>query len=301
MGKKNRIINQIWKPSEIYNNFNESAFENNMAFSIYYDRMKEICLSRYVWIDLPSEIDKRFIEYVLFDNPGIAFYKEDILDNYYSMLPFNPTNRFNNYENPTKIEVYSPFTAYHRTLERKEYEIVWSNFLRKPDFITVEFFAKRLYETQRTIDVNIINQGNPKLVKAPQQQRLTVKNFLKNVLGFVPFIEVPNTFDQSLIEVMDISSPYISDKLDIHKNMVWNEFLTWAGIENSNQDKKERLVADEVGSNYGNVEISRNSGLMCRQEAAEKINKKFGLDIKVKFNSNLTTMLNRAYEELIIE
>ena len=89
-----------------------------------------------------------------------------------------------------------------------------------------------------------------------------------------------------------MSAPYTADKMDIHKNMVWNEFLTWCGIENSNQDKKERLVANEVGSNYGNVEISRNTCLQSRLKAVEKINKKFGLDIKVSFNSELITLLN---------
>ena len=68
--------------------------------------------------------------------------------------------------------------------------------------------------------------------------------------------------------------------------------MTFCGIENSNQDKKERLVSDEVGSNYGNVEAQRNVMLNARKQAVEKINAMFGTNIDVHFRSNLQTMVN---------
>lgn len=297
MSKKNRILNRLWQPSQIYDSFNTSSYENNMAYDDYFSRMKDIVLARFEWENLPKELNGRYIENILFNNESISFFFDDIVEKYIT-LPFNMIGKPDIYENPTEIEAFSLSNNYHRILYKTEYEIIWSNYIRRAPIITVTNFAKRMYEIQRTIDINVINQGNPKLVKSSQQQRLTIKNFMKNVYGFVPWIEVPPTFDEESISVMDISSPYITDKLDVHKNMVWNEFLTWCGIENSNQDKKERLVADEVGSNYGNVEMSRNTSLLSRQEAAERINNKFGLDIHVSFNSNVQTLLNRSYTEM---
>ena len=83
------------------------------------------------------------------------------------------------------------------------------------------------------------------------------------------------------------------NKLQILKHQIWNEALTFCGIENSNADKKERLVSDEVGSNYGNIEAQRNVMLNARRQAVKKINKMFGTNIEVGFRSNLLTMVNQ--------
>ena len=110
--------------------------------------------------------------------------------------------------------------------------------------------------------------------------------------GNEPFIFGDKNLDIEGIKSLDIGSPFVADKLQILKHQIWNEALTFLGIENSNQDKKERLVSDEVGSNYGNVEAQRNVMLNARRQAVKKINSMFGTDINVKFRSNLATMVN---------
>ena len=110
--------------------------------------------------------------------------------------------------------------------------------------------------------------------------------------GNEPFIFGNKNLDLEDIKTLDTKAPYVADKLETLKHSIWNEALTFLGIENSNQDKRERLVADEVASNYGNVEAQRNIFLNARQIAADKINQMFGLDIKVSFNSDIKTMVN---------
>jgi hypothetical protein len=57
------------------------------------------------------------------------------------------------------------------------------------------------------------------------------------------------------------------------------------GINNANQDKKERLVAAEVGANDEQVQATRNIALNARQQAAERINKLYGLSVEVDFKT----------------
>ena len=59
------------------------------------------------------------------------------------------------------------------------------------------------------------------------------------------------------------------------------------GIEANTNEKSERMITNEIQSNLGATEAFRQSRLMARQNAVEKINLMFGTDIKVKFNSNL--------------
>jgi hypothetical protein len=62
--------------------------------------------------------------------------------------------------------------------------------------------------------------------------------------------------------------------------------MTFLGINNSNQDKRERLVADEVAANDQQISAARNSAMGARKYACEQINKRFGLDISVEWNED---------------
>ena len=62
---------------------------------------------------------------------------------------------------------------------------------------------------------------------------------------------------------------------------LWNEALTFLGIKNANTDKRERLITAEVDANDQNIQSNLQIMLTARERAAEKINKLFGLNIKV--------------------
>ena len=70
------------------------------------------------------------------------------------------------------------------------------------------------------------------------------------------------------------------------KTEIWNEALTYLGISNTNMQKKERMLTDEVIRNMGGVIASRYSRLNTRKQACEEINKMFGLDIDVVFRED---------------
>lgn len=277
-------------PQQQFSNFEISKNINQNTYNDYLTRMADIYLNLYHYKNMPISIDKRFFVQQMMYRPGIAIFREDEINEIFA-LPFNVMNIPDIYGNPTQIMVYSA-NGYTRTLNKGQFAIVWSNFMRYTPWVTIELFARRITEIQRTIDVNVHNQKTPKLVKTTQNGQLTTKNILKDIDGYVPVITVDEGYKTENLESIDINSPYICDKLDVHKNLVWNEFLTWCGIENSNMDKKERLVANEVMGNYGNVEMGRNTGLSAREYGLEIANEMFGTDIQVSFNSNIPTMLN---------
>jgi hypothetical protein len=68
-----------------------------------------------------------------------------------------------------------------------------------------------------------------------------------------------------------------------YKHNLWNEVMTYLGIGNAKQDKKERLVADEVAANDEQIESSREVMLKARQLACDKINNMFNLSISVDY------------------
>ena len=90
------------------------------------------------------------------------------------------------------------------------------------------------------------------------------------------------------LSVLKTDAPFVADKLFMLKRQTLMEALTFLGVESNTSDKSERLVTDEIQSNFGLTEAMRNNRLKARQQAADKINRMFGTDIKVRFNSNLT-------------
>jgi Phage Connector (GP10). len=87
--------------------------------------------------------------------------------------------------------------------------------------------------------------------------------------------------------VLKTDAPFIADKLYVLKTQIWNEALTFLGINNVNITKKERLLNDEVNRNQGGTIASRYSRLVMRQKACEEINKMFGTNISVDYREDL--------------
>lgn len=71
-------------------------------------------------------------------------------------------------------------------------------------------------------------------------------------------------------------APFVADKIDIHKEKIWNEFLRLIGIANMNFQKKERNIKDEVLASQGGTIASRYSRFEPRKKAVDQINELFG-------------------------
>ena len=118
--------------------------------------------------------------------------------------------------------------------------------------------------------------------------------------GNTPFIFGNKQFDISnKLNVLKTDAPYLIDKLELHKHEIWNECMTFLGIDNANTDKKERLITDEVESNNEIIKYYLNCFYKTRKKACDEINKKYGLDISIKLNKDVLELLRENGNETI--
>ena len=110
-------------------------------------------------------------------------------------------------------------------------------------------------------------------------------------------IGVDKSVDLNDIQILDLTVPYVADKLDDHKNTIFNEALTYLGIESAFSDKKERLIEQEVLVNMGSVEAQRLTRLQPRQKACDEINRLFGLNVQVEFNKQVWNIAQKKEGE----
>lgn len=264
-------------------NFWDSAMMNNATYIQYYNRLTELAISMFEWVNLPEEIDPRFLELVLFAKGKAIFFKDPEIG--YMALMVTDMGPMNVYRIPLRRRAYAS-NGYNAELSIDDSVMIYNNYLRTPSKLDVEMFSRRLYNIDRTIDINVNGQKTPILIECEETQRLTLQNLYMQYDGNQPVIYGDTALQNAPLKAIQTGVPYVADKLTMLKTQYWNEALTYLGISNLNIQKKERLVSDEVARNMGGVIASRYSRLNARKDACAEINKMFGLDVDVQYRDD---------------
>lgn len=274
--------------------FWSSAKMNNSTFLQYYNRLTDMAISQFEWTDLPPTCDARFLELALFADGMAVFFKDEILG--YLTLQCMIGGPLDVYRIPIIRRAYAS-NGYNMELDNTNSVIVFNNSLHINSLLDIEMYARRLYEIQRAIDINVRGQKTPKILCCDENQRLTLVNLIKKYEGNEPFIFGKKGLSQ-ILESVDISSPYVADKLQVLKQLVWDEAMTYLGIANTNTSKRERLNTAEVASGMGDVEAQRFTKLAERERACDKINAMFGLSVGVRYRQVIANMEEKMVDEI---
>ena len=264
--------------------FNESLLKNNASYLQYYDRLSDIGISCFKWNGLPDSVDERFLEMTLFERGVAVFFKDDVLG--YLALQTTIGGKLNVYRIPIERNAFAS-NGYQCQLNDKNSVLIFNNRIHTPSKLDIEIFSQRLYNIDRTIDVNVSGQKTPVAILCDENQRLTMKNLYMQYEGFQPFIFGGKDLDINAIKAISTGAPYVADKLYQLKQEYWNEAMTYLGVPNISTTKKERMITNEVETTMGGVFACRSSRLKARQQACEQINKMFGLNISVEFNAGI--------------
>ena len=277
---------------------NEAARLNNKTYDMYYNRLTELALNMFEWVNLPDSVDERFLELSLFSQGMAVYFNDEVMGN----LALNCMigGNLDVYRIPIRRTAYAT-NGYQKHLTNQDSVIIFNNYTHTNSLLDIEMYARRLYEIERAIDVNVRGQKTPNIVRATESQRLTMLNLYMQYDGNEPFIFGDNNLDMDAIKVLKTDVPFIADKLNLLKRQIWGEALTYLGIENNSSDKKERLITEEVNSNLGGVEAQRFCKLNARRQAVKKINKMFGTNIEVRFREEPIPELPESKEEVTNE
>lgn len=277
----------------------QNEYQNFITTELYFNQIVNYSLNVYKWINMPKEIDLRFLELCLqFNGKGCMF--KDSVNGKYMFLQVNQNGPLDVYRNPTKFTAFG-INGYSRDLTNEDGVICYNNYTRMPNIWKLWEFAERIADVQRTIDVNLTLWKMPAIYRTSNKKLFSFKNFVNKILNneVAIFVDEGFTPDGMPLTVINHNVDYVIDKLEIEKKQLWNECMLFIGIDNSNQDKKERMITDEVNANNGQVEQSRYIGLDARREFCEKVNEMFGLDIWCEFrhNEDKTTSENQEENE----
>ena len=269
---------------------------NNLTFTDYFYRLSLIALSIFKWDNLPNGINERWIEKYLFDIGECMFFKDPILG---FRVSKSIDKGINVYNEPIDLEPESTGLTEPKTYKNGiDAVLIKNNDLSIPTLPTLQLYAYRLADLTRAQDVNITAQKTPILIITSDRQKLTMKNVFNQWSGNEPVIYGDKEMNIDGVKVLKTDAPIVFDKIQIQKHQLWNEVMTFLGVNNANQDKKERLVDDEVQANNEQVKICLDVMLKARQSACSEINRIFGTNIKVSARIGIESKIDELNDEL---
>lgn len=264
---------------------------NDRTYTHYFYYLMLIARSVFKWNNLPNGIDEKWIERFLFTHGNCLFFKDKTKG--YMVAKCTPSDNLNAYDEPTGLRPYGTNYDGESLTNYKDCVLIRNNDIMLPTAPAIQLFAYRLAETTRTIDTNIAQQKTPVIVTCSDKQKLSMTKVIKQRDTNEIVIYGDKSLDTDSIKVLKTDAPVVFDKLQLQKHAIWNECMTFLGINNANQDKKERLVDDEVQANNEQVDASINLMLKSREQACDMINELYeDLDISVEIRTDLKPTLD---------
>ena len=279
---------------------------------MYVRILAELAMNRFKWVGLPAGVDERHLENTLLRQALCVFYYSKKYERYFA-VPGTPSGPINMHNNSTHFRVVAPqlyeTLAATRVPVRDENGVVvadengdpvfiepecvpiWANYLRVPDWDIIHVYSSRLVEMDKTIDITVLSQRHPFVIACSQEARKSWTEAMRQVQEGQPiiwgtdsFADLVNTGVQSLDVGVDKD---LLLNLMMAKSRIWNECMTMLGIDNGNQDKKERMIVDEINANLDQVMSTRMVALKSRQMACDLINDIFDLPepVSVEWNT----------------
>lgn len=251
---------------------------NFATFAYYARRLFRLACTRFRTKGLPENIDPSFYAQKRTEDGAVCFFRDDVSGLIWA-LPFA-------YEgedlqgNPTTWTAYGENGVEYPGLNPSNSVIIWDNYIHGssiyPDLM---MFAKRLEIIERTMDTNIQGQKTPYILQGTKTQLESLKQTYKELSANVPYIVLDKSMNPREAIVSLTTTPFISSDLQIIKRNIWNEAMTFLGIENANSEKKERLVTQEATGMQGVIDNELIGTLKSIRECEEKANALFGLDL----------------------
>lgn len=275
--------------------FKDTILLNNATYFDYLDRLKKIAVSIFEWVNLPKSMSSRYLELCLYYLGTAAL----LYDEEYGFINTKAVSNgyINIYGLPTKLNCFSysynkdraTYMGYNpETPKDEEAILVMNRYDMLPTASSIELYAMRMAEAQRTCDINIKAMRTPVFIETDQNSKLTLEHVYEQYDGNTPVIfGNKNAGIKDSINVLSTEAPVVFDKVMEYKRDIFNEALTYLGISNLDE-KKERRVVNEAESNNEVINLNLESFLAPRKEACKQFNEKFGLtgdnaiDVKVR-------------------
>lgn len=260
-----------------------SQLTSYKTYVLYKNQMLTLAKNVFEFKGLPESVDIDFMNSKLVETGSVVFFKDEVMDELVCLSYDSAGAILDVYGKPKSVVAHGS-NGFRRTLTRKDkFVIMWDNNSYLPIYTDIVKYAERVAMCVRTQDVNIMQQRTPRAWKVPQDKYKSFMDMLNDIDGFVEKVIENDSVDINEIQSVLDPAPYVTDKIDDHLKVLWAEFFRLIGIANLQEQKRERVIRDEMLVSQGGTIASRFSRFEPRKIAIEKLNKMFGLKAEVRY------------------
>lgn len=256
------------------------------------------------WDGMPSEVDTRFLERILFLSGSAALTKRAPKS---KTLPLWVAARFSQqgnpdiYNNPNTIRLQFPngapdlrrhLNAWVRRsgnqhgsaarLMQPDAVAVWDNLQRLPLYDEIDLICTRLAEFDLTIDQNMRAMRVPYVINVSEEGKKNAEIMFNKVNAGEPALYLsPLSNGVVSLQVFNSGIDYNVDKMLNDELKLVSQAYTLLGIDNNAAaEKKERVQTAETLANNEQFMVQRQSRYLARVQAADRARELFGLDLR---------------------
>jgi len=263
---------------------NSLAENDETTLQGMYERiLGELAMNRFKWTGFPKSVDTRFLELQLHTNGLIVVFKDTgskrrAGTDHIFALRGTPSGQRNMMDNPVAFTLSGPGMEQHFQgvqLAINKCVPIWPNYFRRTDWDIISTYSRKLAKIDRTIEINMESARRTKVLVYDENTRLSAENINRMIDAGEPSVRVKYDLGQ-MIQALDLGvDPKSIETLSVVRGRLWSEAMGLLGINNANQDKKERLVESEVSANDDQIDNMRFVNLNARQEACMKMRDMF--------------------------
>lgn len=290
-----------------------AKYENSRTFAIVFDRLVNMALDyRYSFDGLPDTMNDRVIKQSLLFYGSVVFFKLngstpialagvgdgkaiDIYGNPRSAWVYSRNGKLNqnlklNYSyDDLSIQNFDlgVSTINLENVEMTDGVIIWERKTRTPFIWTVIYYAERIADTLRTLDLDRRWLKRPFIPRCEESEAKSFDESLKKFMANEDFsvsLKARN-IDKTDIFTVDISPQLVTNVTQL---VEWYEsqYKILLGIQSNSQvDKKgENLITDELHIDDSYIEMNLNSVKEEMQSQIDVFNNLSGLSITVEDN-----------------
>lgn len=288
-----------------------SVNQVSQGFYYYLGMLLDIAVDIFEYEGLPDTLPQEEIEKRLITSGHCAIVKHPK----YGLIAVDSTlfNRdlYGRYE---RINTYNPFKGFllggylpGNKVIGEQCEVIYNSSVERwvdmPGLMsnnfwqTIQRYARVLADIDSTIHSEMVQLRTPYvMIATSQQNKESALSLIKSVQAGETEVAIDEFFIKNLtaLKIKDVVPNSLNELIET-KNSILKQFLADIGIY-STDDKKERLIVDEVQQENQNVKVFIYSMLKARMKGIEKVNALYGLNIKVGLRKELYDE-SELYEE----
>lgn len=271
---------------------------NNSSYFYYYDKLMKMIYTIFKFDNVPEYWNMPYFKEKLYNNGVLA-----VVDTTAGVLPLECSyDGINVWGMPVYFNINNPVLGNLRGKIGEQGELIYFNVVEsrfKSMTQLVSRYASLLANIDGSLNTTLINSRIAMVFEASSNAQLKVmEKIYDQVSSGKPAVFLRKNseepFDHTLFN--NVKNTYIGNDLIITKQSIFNEFKSEIGINNSNTQKRERLITSEVESNKEELNSNIYEWYENLTACINKVNAMFGLNITVSFNEDVVNVNSNPEE-----